>query len=182
MKWVNDWPVIGDDKDGDGKGEPVLVYKKPKVGKIFPVTTPAESDEFNSDHLGLQWQWQANPQKSWASPNSSGTLRMFPVYQRRVNNLWNLPNILAQKLPAEEFTATLKVLFKPKQKNESFGLLIFGSDYAYISLLKGEDGVYIICNENSNADKGNREIEGATFPGKRKQFLPAYKSRERRHL
>ncbi|MBO9657433.1 MAG: glycoside hydrolase 43 family protein, partial [Chitinophagaceae bacterium] len=32
MKWVNDWPVIGVDKDGDGKGEPVMEYKKPNVG------------------------------------------------------------------------------------------------------------------------------------------------------
>ena len=24
MTWKNDWPVIGVDKDGDGKGEPVL--------------------------------------------------------------------------------------------------------------------------------------------------------------
>lgn len=27
MKWVDDWPVIGVDKDGDGCGEPVLTYK-----------------------------------------------------------------------------------------------------------------------------------------------------------
>src|SRR5207253_397951 len=37
MKWVNDWPVIGVDKDGDGKGEPVLIYKKP--AKNFTATT-----------------------------------------------------------------------------------------------------------------------------------------------
>ena len=36
MKWINDWPVIGVDKDGDGKGEPVLNYKKPNVGKQYP--------------------------------------------------------------------------------------------------------------------------------------------------
>lgn len=33
MKWVDDWPVIGIDKDEDGCGEPVLFYKKPDVGK-----------------------------------------------------------------------------------------------------------------------------------------------------
>lgn len=27
MKWENDWPVIGEDKDGDGCGEPVKRYK-----------------------------------------------------------------------------------------------------------------------------------------------------------
>jgi Beta-xylosidase len=48
MKWVKDWPVIGVDKDGDGCGEPVLTYKKPNVGKTYPICTPQESDEFNT--------------------------------------------------------------------------------------------------------------------------------------
>lgn len=39
MKWVDDWPVIGIDKDGDGCGEPVLTYKKPNVGKNYPICT-----------------------------------------------------------------------------------------------------------------------------------------------
>lgn len=33
MKWIDDWPVIGDDRDGDGCGEPVSTYRKPNVGK-----------------------------------------------------------------------------------------------------------------------------------------------------
>ena len=70
MKWINDWPVIGMDKDNDGKGEPVLVYKKPNVGKTYPVATPAESDEFNENKIGLQWQWQANPKPYWAFPSN----------------------------------------------------------------------------------------------------------------
>ena len=33
MKWVNDWPVIGVDRDGDGCGDPVSRYRKPKLIK-----------------------------------------------------------------------------------------------------------------------------------------------------
>ena len=33
MRWVDDWPVIGDDPDGDGTGEPVATHKKPDVGR-----------------------------------------------------------------------------------------------------------------------------------------------------
>ena len=32
VKWVDDWPVMGIDNDGDGTGEPVLTYKKPDIG------------------------------------------------------------------------------------------------------------------------------------------------------
>ena len=46
MRWVDDWPVIGIDDDGDGCGDPVLTYKKPNVGKEYPICTPQESDEF----------------------------------------------------------------------------------------------------------------------------------------
>src|SRR6185437_10001447 len=47
MKWVDDWPVIGND------GMPVASYRKPNVGKPPPRATPADSDEFNSPTLGL---------------------------------------------------------------------------------------------------------------------------------
>lgn len=171
MKWINDWPVIGIDKDNDGKGEPVMVYKKPNIGKVYPIVTPAESDEFNLPKLGLQWQWQANPKEGWAFPTASGSLRMFSVYQPdSINNIWSIPNILGQKLPAEEFIATVKLTFKPKFKNERFGLTMFGSDYAYISLEKGDDGIYIVCKENTGADKGNKEADNAIFPVKGNDF------------
>ena len=48
VKWVNDWPLMGVDKDGNGIGEPVLTYQKPNVGKTYPIETPQESDEFLS--------------------------------------------------------------------------------------------------------------------------------------
>ncbi len=69
MIWKNDFPVIGADGDGDGTGEPVTKYKKPNVGKIYPFAAPPESDEFDGEKLGLQWQWQANPQSGWAEQN-----------------------------------------------------------------------------------------------------------------
>jgi beta-xylosidase len=167
MKWVNDWPVIGIDKDGDGKGEPALIHKKPNVGRKYPVATVQDGDEFNETKLGLQWQWQANPKEGWAFPTPNGSLRMFSVYQPdSIQSLWNTPNILGQKTPADEFTVRVKLTFKPKFKNERIGLVLFGSDYAYISLEKLDDGTYIKCRENSKADKNEKEKDGAGFPVK----------------
>ncbi len=163
MKWVNDWPVIGVDKNNDGTGEPVLRYKKPNVGKTYPVATVADNDEFDSPALGLQWQWQANPQEGWAMPTANGFLRMFSVYQPDTVLLWNTPNILTQKLPAEEFKAKIKVAFYPKFRDERVGLVLLGSDYAFLSLVKKDDGIYIVCNENLKADKKGKEKEGEKF-------------------
>jgi beta-xylosidase len=154
MKWINDWPVIGIDKDGDGKGQPVLVYKKPNVGKIYPITTPAESDEFNANKIGLQWQWEANPQPYWAFP-FNGKLRLFS-YQLpdSIKSYWDVPNLLMQKFPAEEFMATTKLSFKPRLDGERVGLTIHGADYAFISLVKKTDGNYISFSTCKEADKG----------------------------
>lgn len=64
MHWENDWPVIGVN-EVDGCGEPVLHYKKPKVGAAYPIDTPEDSDFFEGENLGLQWQWNANYKKEW---------------------------------------------------------------------------------------------------------------------
>lgn len=171
MKWVNDWPIIGADPDADGIGEPVLIYQKPVIGKTFPITTPQESDEFNSALLGLQWQWQANPEEGWAYTTMNGYLRMFSVYQPDSNNnLWNIPNILGQKFPGEEFEATVKVSFTPLIENERLGLVILGTDYASIALVKKSDGLYIVQCENINADKNKAEKEIASYPVKGSEF------------
>lgn len=157
MKWINDWPVIGEDKDGDGKGNPVLVYKKPNVGSTYPLTTPADSDEFNANSIGLQWQWQANPQPYWVFP-SNGNLRMFSYHlPDSIKNYWEVPGLLMQKFPADEFVVTTKLSFKPRLDGEKAGLIILGADYAYLSLVKRQGGNYIsysICRE---ADRGKKE-------------------------
>jgi len=158
MKWVNDWPVIGVDKDGDGKGEPVMVYKKPNTGTAkIAIATPPDSDEFNSNKPGLQWQWQANPQPYWAFP-FNGRLRLFSYpLPDSAKNYWDVPNLLMQKFPADEFTVTTKLSFIPRLEGEKAGLIIFGADYAYVSVVKKQDGNYISFSICNNADKGKPE-------------------------
>jgi beta-xylosidase len=156
MKWVNDWPVIGADKDGDGKGEPVLTYKKPNVGKTYPIITPADSDEFNERKLGLQWQWQANAMPYWAYPYN-GSLRLFSSQIDSAKSYWDVPSLLMQKFPADEFTATTRLSFKPRLEGEKAGLIILGTDYAYVSVIKKAEGnmiAFAICKQ---ADRGKTE-------------------------
>ncbi|MFC4211967.1 glycoside hydrolase 43 family protein [Pedobacter lithocola] len=163
MKWVNNWPVIGIDKDGDGKGEPVKSFNKPNVGKIYPIETPIESDEFTTQQLGLQWQWQANPQSTWAFTDAAKSV--LKLYTSKVpddaKNLWDVPNLLLQKFPADEFMATTKLTFKPNPKleNEETGLVVLGRNYAAFTVKSKKDGIYLIYNTCISADKGKAEDE-----------------------
>ena len=161
MKWQNDWPVIGTDVDNDGIGEPVMVYKKPNVGKkSFSVETPPESDEFNNPKLGLQWQWHANPQITWGLPTAMGyyNLSCIPT-PKDYNNLFDVPNLLLQKLPANEFTATTKITFNSRFDGEYTGLVIMGLDYSFLCL-KQEDGKLFLSQKTTlKADKKGIESE-----------------------
>src|SRR5690606_17465764 len=104
MKWINDWPVIGEDKDGDGIGEPVTTYKKPAIKTNNVIFTPPETDDFNKAELGLQWQWMANQEAWWYFSNPAKCqLRLYSVrHPVETTYLWIVGNIILQKIPAHE--------------------------------------------------------------------------------
>ena len=155
MKWVSEWPVIGND------GEPVLKYKKPNVGRNWPAMTPADADEFSANNLGLQWQWHANPATNWMFPaGSSGFIRLFNVPPPDgFQNFWDIPNLLLQKFPAPEFTATTKVTFTPRADGEQTGLIVMGLDYGYVSVRKKADGLHVSQTVQKDADRHLPEKE-----------------------
>lgn len=152
--WENDWLVIGDDRDGDGCGEPVNSWKKPALPSSGNIQ-PLESDEFDSTALGLQWQWNGPYSPYWYFCDASHSqLRLYGVKALEgARNLGDLPNLLLQKLPTENFTATAKVRFQPnpeyKQRGESAGMIMQGQDYAALKLVDTpERGVvlqYVVC-------------------------------------
>lgn len=168
MVWKdNGFPIIGIDKDNDGIGEPVLEYRKPKISGNYPKQTPAESDEFSTKELGLQWQWHANPQDWWSfSDAQKGILTLFSVpIPDNYKNLWDVPNLLLQKFPSDKFTSTVKFSFKPDERfvGERAGLLVMGMDYAMLSIEKTKDGFSISQDECIGADKGKTEVKNETI-------------------
>jgi beta-xylosidase len=160
MRWVDDWPVMGDN------GQPALTYKKPATGHSYPVETPRESDEFNEPALGLQWQWQANPKSGWAFPAPAlGALRLYAIpLPESAKNLWDAPNLLLQKFPAPEFQVTAKLTFHALADSDKTGLIVMGSDYAYVSVKKTSEGLFISRTVCKRADAGGAETETAPRP------------------
>ena len=112
--------MIGIDINDDGIGEPVESYNKPDVGNTYAIKVPATSDEFTTDKLGLQWQWHANPQPEWINfVKEKGYLRLNAVaLPENFTNLWQVPNLLLQKLPAPEFHITSKLLLNNMLEEE----------------------------------------------------------------
>lgn len=169
MTWSADgWPVIGVDTDRDGCGEPVLRHRKPNVGVTYPICTPQESDEFDATSLGLQWQWHANYDHRWHFCDAASShLRLYSfALPEGYKNLYDVSNLLLQKTPAKDFTATTKLTFCPTQKylGERTGLLIMGLDYAGLILENTANGITLSQVTCKKADKGNAESIVASIP------------------
>lgn len=158
MKWVNDWPVIGVDKDGDGCGDPVSRYRKPKTGKTYPIETPVESDEFDTRKLGLQWEWHANYQDVFGFTTNMGYVRIYGhELSPHFKNFWEVPNLLMQKFPAEEFTATAKLKVSAKDDGQLSGLIIMGWNYSWIGVEKQGEKFLLKQAVCKDAEQGNLE-------------------------
>lgn len=158
MKWINDWPVIGVDKDGDGCGDPVSRYRKPKTDKTYPIETPVESDEFDTRKLGLQWEWHANYQDVFGFTTNMGYVRIYGhELSSHFKNFWEVPNLLMQKFPAEEFTATAKIKVSAKDDGQLSGLIIMGWDYSWIGVEKQGEKFLLKQAVCKDAEQGNLE-------------------------
>ena len=158
VTWKDNWPVMGVDKDGDYCGEPVVTYRKPKTRGGWKLVNPVETDEFSSNRMGLQWQWQANYNQVFGMPTAFGTFRVYNHKHRTdAVNLFDVPNMLLQKTPADNFTATTKIRLTSKADNQMGGLIMMGLDYsALVAKRVGDEFVLqqLVCHA---ADKNKPE-------------------------
>ena len=154
VDWSSGWPVMGK------KGEPVLTYRKPKTTTTVPVANPVESDEFNEPRLGLQWQWQADYDQYYGMPTADGHFRLFTwklPNTPKPDNMWLVPNMLLQKIPADSFTATTKLRLAAKAEHQRGGIIMMGLSYSALVVERvGEEFLLkqLTCH---NADKGQAE-------------------------
>ncbi len=157
VNWKSGWPVTGNDKDGDGCGEPYITYRKPKSKSHINVN-PVESDEFNSAELGLQWQWHANYNQLWGMPVANGCIRLYTAdIENGTKSLWKAGNLLLQKLPAPTFTATTKIRFAAKEEGQYGGIVMMGMNYQALTVRRTGNKFQLIQLNCTGADTGNIE-------------------------
>ena len=153
VDWSTGWPVMGK------KGEPVATYKKPQSSSTV-VVNPAESDEFDLTVLGRQWQWHANYDQAFGMPTAFGTFR---VYTWKLSdgwkNLWEVPNLLLQKTPADTFAATAKLRLTSKADGQFGGLIMMGLDYSALVVKRVGQSFQLVQMTCKAADKGKQQTE-----------------------
>lgn len=157
VRWQDDWPVIGRDDDGDGRGKPVLVHRKPALPPQVPAA-PTTSDEFESSTLGLAWQWSANPEERWYSLTQMPGALWLAAQAARGPNLHTSPNLLLQKFPAEEFSVTTRLSVAAGTRA---GLVVYGASYAWLGVEFGASGARVVLRQC--ADKAPTAAEREEF-------------------
>lgn len=165
MRWRSDgWPVMGEAADRDGgKNQPVLRHAKPALAPQ-PAAVPATSDEFDAPVLGRQWQWQANPRAEWFSlTEAPGALSLRFVAAPTADSHWLTPQLLLQKFPAPEFTATTVLRVERGADGDAAGLMVFGYDYAWLGWTKRGGRDLLVLRSCRSAQKDGREHDLATL-------------------
>jgi beta-xylosidase len=129
VRWENDWPMIGEAQDDAGVGRPVLNHRKPLPSDGFPAV-PQDSDEFENDALGLQWQWHGNHEADWHSLSErTGYLRLKPRFVLN-GNIAKAPNLLLQKFPASEFEVETRIELPDGHASLHSGVVVAGENMA----------------------------------------------------
>jgi len=87
-------------------------------------------------------------------------LRLFAIARPSgYRNFWDVPNLLLQKFPADQFTATVKVAFNPLADQDQTGLIVMGADYAYVAVRKRGDQLSVAQVVCKRAEQGLAEQE-----------------------
>jgi beta-xylosidase len=142
-------------------GQAVVTFRKPNVGREFPIKILPISDEFDppmgeadNNELGMQWGWNHNPEPTkWSLSENPGFLRLKTVTV--ADSLQKARNTLTQRMFAYysdslKSDATIKMEFENMKEGDIAGLAVFQNPYAYIGIKKVNMRHYIIMVNNGN--------------------------------
>ena len=184
VKWVDGWPVIGNngiDVTSAGKA-----YAKPNVGKTYPKTYLPTNDTFTDPKLGLQWQWNHNPDDAaWSLFESPGNLRLHTV--SITDNLKQARNMLTQRIfgyniantAGDKYAdsyGTVSIDTKGMQDGDIAGLCVFQDPYGYIAVKQTDGKRYIVQYRSAYDSNQPQETVSSTpidFTDGEKVFLRA---------
>jgi beta-xylosidase len=124
VKWQDGWPIP----------QFVMTCKKPNVGgKAQKIDEGWRSDSFNSSKIGLQWQWNHQPNDAnWSLSERKGWLRLHTT--RVVDNLRAAQNTLTQRIFAPDSGGIAKLDVSNLKDGDYAGVGVFSAYCSYIGV------------------------------------------------
>ena len=135
VKWTQGWPVVGN------RGVPYTSTTKPATGAFAMREALPTNDNFRSFPLGMQWQWNHNPDDAaWSLFERQGWLRLRT--SEPVTRLTQARNMLTQRIFAYEKApsiGTIRLDASHLQEGDHAGICIFQDPYAMLAV-RVQDG------------------------------------------
>lgn len=129
-RWVDGWPVVGE-VHNFGKISPT--HRKPSL-PVAEISSTLGGDDFDATRLGLQWQWNHNPDDArWSLTARPGWLRLTSGH---AIDLLHVRNTLTQKIMGDGCVATVKLDVSDLQTGDRAGLCVLGFPHAYLAVEK----------------------------------------------
>ena len=127
-RWINGWPMLGDEN-----GKVPDTVRALKNGE--PKTSIVNSDDFDDAKLGLHWQWNHNPiDKAWSLTERPGFLRLKT--SRVVPNIYLAPNSLTQRMMGPTCSASVCIDLSHLKDGDCAGFAAFNSDSGLLTVKK----------------------------------------------
>jgi len=155
VHWIDGWPIIGETgADTIGRmvwtGVKPISYKK----KLFIKS----SDEFNTERLNVQWEWNYQPRAGkWSLTALRGFLRLYafkPIYSDNEKNvILRAGNTLTQRsMRTASNIASIKIDISHMTDGQFAGLTHFSTTSYSLFGIKQENGIRTLVYDNNGKD------------------------------
>ena len=123
VDWRSGWPIMGKNGEPVPGGETGLA--------AWPASIPV-SDDFETG-IGLQWQWQANPDPAWFQARKPG----LRLYAAPADTMYQAGQFLSQIMQTYDFDmeASLELHLQP---GDAAGIGMMGYPYHALTVEKGK--------------------------------------------
>ena len=150
-RWINGWPMLGDENGKVPDEVRPFVSGQPETGIV-------KSDDFAEPKLGLQWQWNHNPvDNAWSLTEQPGFLRLKT--NRVVNTLYLAPNTLTQRMEGPLCSAYIVMDYSNMKDGDRAGFAAFNSDSGVLTIKRIGKKYYLEMSEQKvELSDRNKEV------------------------
>lgn len=149
MKWQDGWPVAE-----NGKAPVTLTLPAEPLPGYGMVT----SDDFESETLALEWQWNHNPNSShWSLTQNPGNLRL--TTGRLDSSLYTAKNTLTMRSFGPKCSGRIALNGEGMENGDVAGLVALQDSMGYVGIRKNA-GIYSVVMY-----RGMREVQSVPLSG-----------------
>lgn len=152
-RWIDGWPILGDEN-----GKIPAVMERPVAG--CPDKKIVTSDDFDSDKLNINWQWNHCPvNEAWSLTDRPGHLRL--TTSRVVDNLYNAPNTISQRMEGPECNGIVKIDVSHMKDGDVAGFGAFNGHSGLLSIEKSNGKTELVMHTNVvNMERRTKNVLG----------------------